>query len=52
MRTLYRIRGLWWRTCDIIIGRIPRCDHGFAPDQGIGLWCPACEYEERGEDDS
>lgn len=26
--------------------RYPRCRHGFAPDQGIGLWCPACGAEE------
>lgn len=26
-------------------GKLPRCHHGFSPEQGLGLWCPACEQE-------
>jgi hypothetical protein len=45
MRDSYfaKIRGFYWRVCDVIAGRMPRCNHGFAPDQGIGLWCRRCD---------
>lgn len=31
-------------------GRLPHCPHGFAPDQGLGLWCPQCDKPVRGYD--
>lgn len=33
------------REQSLVAGRMPRCRHGFTPDQGIGLWCPGCDQE-------